>query len=97
MDSGPANTELSLHSESQSQQQDQWKESKMGGLRGWKERGQVQGSPGHIIFAAWPQGMTKIVSQKTAGLCSATELSGKSRLQSRMSRVKDIVRICIHV
>lgn len=59
MDSGPANTELSLHSESQSQQQDQWKESKMGGLRGWKERGQVQGSPGHTVFAAWPPGDDK--------------------------------------
>ena len=31
----------------------------MGGLRGWKERGQVQGSPGHIIFAAWPPGDDK--------------------------------------
>lgn len=96
MDSGPANTELSLHSESQSQQQDQWKER-------WEDSGvgrrevKFRAALDILFLQHGPQGMTKIVNRKTAGLCSATELSGKSRLQGRMSRVKDIVRICIHV
>lgn len=57
----------------------------MGGLRGWNEKGKVHGSTGSIILAAQPQETARKVNPKTAR--SATELNGKSRLQSRMSLV----------
>lgn len=84
VDSGPANTELSLHSESQSQQQDQWQESKMGGLGGWKERGQVQGSPGHI-FAACPPGDDKNSEPKD----SRATLSHRVKWEKQVAKQKE--------
>lgn len=66
----------------------------MGGLRGWNDRGQVYGSTESIVLAAQPQETAGKVNPKAVR--SATKLHGKSRLQSRMSLVKNTARICIH-
>lgn len=48
-----------------------------------------------LFLQPCPQAMTRKVNPKTAGPCLATELNGKSRLQSRMRPLKDTVRTCI--
>lgn len=65
----------------------------MGGLRRCNERGQGHGSTESIIFAAEPWETARKANPKTAGRCSATELKGKSRLQSWMSPVKETAKI----